>query len=221
MRRSGSSGAVERRLWKDHPRARRTVAAAAALSAAAAACWIAFALLLAVAIARVFVDGGTLASVEALLLAMLALAFVRGALLWSSDVVGQRAAGGIQTDLRERLATALVAVGPTAVRGERIGELVYTAGEGVDALDPYVTRYVPARVLAVLVPMLVASVVAVLDPWSVLILLIAGPMLVLLLGLIGRPRPRPRRTPRTRAGLDERPLPRRAAGAPDPEDVRA
>jgi ABC-type multidrug transport system, ATPase and permease components len=34
--------------------------------------------------------------------------------------------------------------------------------------------------------MLVASVVAVLDPWSVLILLIAGPMLVLLLGLIGR-----------------------------------
>ncbi len=185
MRRSGSSGAVERRLWKDHPRARRTVAAAAALSAAAAACWIAFALLLAVAIARVFVDGGTLASVDALLLAMLALAFVRGALLWSSDVVGQRAAGGIQTDLRERLATALVAVGPTAVRGERIGELVYTAGEGVDALDPYVTRYVPARVLAVLVPVLVASVVAVLDPWSVLILLIAGPMLVLLLGLIG------------------------------------
>jgi ATP-binding cassette subfamily C protein CydD len=32
----------------------------------------------------------------------------------------------------------------------------------------------------------VAIVVAVLDPWSVLILLIAGPMLVLLLGLIGR-----------------------------------
>ena len=186
MRQSGSSGAVERRLWKDHPRARRTVAAAAALSVAAAACWIAFALLLAVAIARVFVDGGTLASVEALLLAMLALALVRGALLWSSDVVGQRAAGGIQTDLRERLATALVALGPTAVRGERIGELVYTAGEGVDALDPYVTRYVPARVLAVLVPVLVAIVVAVLDPWSVLILLIAGPMLVLLLGLIGR-----------------------------------
>ena len=116
---------------------------------------------------------------------MFALALVRGALLWSSDVVGQRAAGGIETDLRERLATALVALGPTAVRGERIGELVYTAGEGVDALDPYVTRYVPARVLAVLVPVLVASVVAVLDPWSVLILLIAGPMLVLLLGLIG------------------------------------
>ena len=186
MRRSASSDAVERRLWKDHPRARRTVAAAVGLSVAAAVCWIAFALFLSVAISRVFVDGGTLASVDALLLAMLALAVVRGALLWSSDVVSQRAAGGIQTDLRERLAVALVALGPAAVRGDRIGELVYTAGEGVDALDPYVTRYVPARVLAVLVPVLVAIVVAVLDPWSVLILLVAGPMLVLLLGLIGR-----------------------------------
>ena len=186
MRRSASSDAVERRLWKDHPRARRTVAAAVGLSVAAAVCWIAFALFLSVAISRVFVDGVTLASVDALLLAMLALAVVRGALLWSSDVVGQRAAGRIETDLRERLAAALAALGPTAVRGERIGELVYTAGEGVDALDLYVTRYVPARVLAVLVPVLVAIVVAVLDPWSVLILLVAGPMLVLLLGLIGR-----------------------------------
>ena len=186
MRRSANSDAVERRLWKDHPRARRIVAAAAGFSVAAAVSWVAFALLLSVVVARVFVDGGTLASVDALLLAMLALAVVRGALLWSSDVVSQRAAGGIQTDLRERLAVALVALGPAAVRGDRIGELVYTAGEGVDALDPYVTRYVPARVLAVLVPVLVAIVVAVLDPWSVLILLVAGPMLVLLLGLIGR-----------------------------------
>ena len=162
------------------------MAGATALSVAAAFCWIAFALLLAIVVARVFVDGGTLGSVETLLLAMLALALVRGVLLWSSEVVAQRAAGGIKTDLRERLAAALVALGPTAVRGERIGELVYTAGEGVDTLDPYVTRYVPARVLAVLVPVLVASVVAVLDPWSVLVLLIAGPLLVLLLGLIGR-----------------------------------
>src|SRR4029453_19479827 len=84
------------------------------------------------------------------------------------------------------LAPALVALGPAAVRGERIGELVYTAGEGVESLDPYVTRCVPARILAVLVPVLVAIVVAALDPWSVVILLVAGPVLVLLLGLIGR-----------------------------------
>ncbi len=186
MRRSGSSGAFERRLWKDHPRARRIEAGATALAVAAAVCWIAFALLLAIVVARVFVDGGTLGSVDALLLAMVVLVLLRGGLLWGGEVTAQRAAGGIKTDLRERLAAALVALGPAAVRGERTGDLVYTAGEGVETLDPYVTRYVPARVLAVIVPILVASVVAVLDPWSVLVLLIAGPLLVLLLGLIGR-----------------------------------
>jgi ATP-binding cassette, subfamily C, bacterial CydD len=186
MRRSASAGAVERRLWKDHPGARHIVVASTVLSLAASLCWIAFALALSVVVARVFVDGGTLGSVGALLLAMLALVLVRGGLLWGGEVVAQRAASGIMTDLRGRLATALVALGPTFVRGERIGDLVYTAGEGVETLDPYVTRYVPARALAVLVPILVAAVVFVLDPWTVPILLIAGPVLVLLLGLIGR-----------------------------------
>ncbi|HEX5627602.1 MAG TPA: ABC transporter transmembrane domain-containing protein, partial [Actinomycetota bacterium] len=147
--------------------------AAIGLSLAASVCWIAFALILSVVIARVFVDGGALGSVDVLLLGMLGLAIVRGVLLWGGEVIAQRAAGQLQTDLRARLAAALVALGPTAVRGERIGELVYTAGEGIESLDPYVTRYVPARALAVLVPALVAIVVAALDPWSVVILLIA------------------------------------------------
>jgi ATP-binding cassette, subfamily C, bacterial CydD len=186
MQRSASTGAVERRLWKDHPRARRTVAAATALSVSGAVCWVAFALVLSVVIGRIFVDGGTLGSVDDLLLGMFALVLVRGALLWSGEVVAQRGAGSLTADLRGRLAAALVALGPTAVRGERIGDLVYTAGEGVETLDPYVTRYVPARIQAVVIPILVAIVVFILDPWTVPILLIAGPVLVLLLGLIGR-----------------------------------
>ena len=91
----------------------------------------------------------------------------------------------MKTDLRERLAAKLVALGPTYTRGERIGELVYVAGEGIESLDAYVTRYVPSRQLAVIVPILVAAVVFVLDPWTVPILLLAGPALVVLLALIG------------------------------------
>jgi ATP-binding cassette, subfamily C, bacterial CydD len=186
MRRSASAGAFERRLWKDHPGARNIVVASTVLSVAASLCWVAFALALSVVVARVFVDGGTFGSVGVLLLEMLALVLVRGGLLWGGEVVAQRAASGVKTNLRGRLAAALVALGPTAVRGERIGDLVHTAGEGVETLDPYVMRYVPARALAVLVPILVAAVVFVLDPWTVPILLIAGPVLVLFLGLIGR-----------------------------------
>jgi ATP-binding cassette subfamily C protein CydD len=162
------------------------VGAASGLALLGVLCWIVVALLLAAVIGRVFVEAGTLASVEALLVAAIGLVLARGAFVWGGEVVAQRAAGALKTDLRGRLAAKLVALGPTYTRGERIGELVYAAGEGVEALDPYVTRYVPARRLAVVVPIVVAVVVAVLDPWTVPILLVTGPVLVLLLALIGR-----------------------------------
>lgn len=173
-------------MLTDHPRARRTLYAATAIALSATGCWIAFALLLAAVIGRVFVGEEALDEVDGLLLMMCALILVRGALLWWSEVVLQRAANGVKTDMRERLADKLVVLGPTYSRGERIGELVYAAGEGIESLDAYVTRYAPSRLLAVIVPILVAAVVFVLDPWTVPILLIAGPVLVLLLALIGR-----------------------------------
>jgi ABC-type transport system involved in cytochrome bd biosynthesis fused ATPase/permease subunit len=57
--------------------------------------------------------------------------------------------------------------------------------EGIEALDPYVTQFLPARYLAFVLPALVLLVVFLLDPWTTLVLLFAGPMLLLLLALIG------------------------------------
>ncbi|MGA9160912.1 MAG: thiol reductant ABC exporter subunit CydD [Actinomycetota bacterium] len=184
MRRS--TDATERRLWVERPQARSAMYAATGLGLAAVGCWIAFALVLSSVIARVFVDGATRTSVRGLLVAMLGLVLLRGAFVWCAEVVAQRAAAGLKTDLRERLAAKLIALGPTYTRGERIGELVYGAGEGVEALDPFVTRYAPARRLAVIVPITVAVVVFVLDPWTVPILVVTGCVLVLFLALIGR-----------------------------------
>jgi ATP-binding cassette, subfamily C, bacterial CydD len=156
-----------------------------ALSFGAAACWIGFALLLSVVVDRVFLGGGPLGSVSWVLVAMIALVLVRGGLLWRSEVVAQRAAEDVKSSLRDRLAAKLVALGPTYTRGERTGELVHRMGEGVEALDGYVARFRPARVLAAVVPVVVGLVVLAIDPWTVTILLVTGPVLVLLLGLIG------------------------------------
>jgi ATP-binding cassette subfamily C protein CydD len=57
--------------------------------------------------------------------------------------------------------------------------------EGIETLDEYVREYQVARLLAGVVPTLILLAVLVLDPWSALVLLFAGPMLVLLLALIG------------------------------------
>jgi ATP-binding cassette subfamily C protein CydD len=178
--------ALERRLWSVHPRARRTLGAATALAFSATGCWIAFALLLSDVVDRVFLHGAGLAAVDAAIAMMLGLVAARGGLMWSSEVVAQRAAEEVKTSLRERVGAKLAELGPTYTREERAGELVYAAGEGVEALDPYVTRFRPARTLATLVPVAVAVVVFALDPWTVTILVVTGPALVLLLGLIGR-----------------------------------
>ena len=57
--------------------------------------------------------------------------------------------------------------------------------QGVESLDEYITQFLPARLLAALVPALVLLVVALLDPWTLPVLLFAGPLLVVLLALIG------------------------------------
>jgi thiol reductant ABC exporter CydD subunit len=58
-------------------------------------------------------------------------------------------------------------------------------GPGVDSLDDYVTKFLPARSVAAVLPVVVFLAIGLLDPWSLLILIFAGPMLILLLAVIG------------------------------------
>jgi ATP-binding cassette subfamily C protein CydD len=116
---------------------------------------------------------------------MLALLLLRAGLIWAQEVSAQGAASRVKHSLRGQLLARIYALGPAYTRGERSGELVNTAVEGIGALDPYVTQFLPARALAFLLPPLVLLAVFLIDPWTTLVLLFAGPMLLLLLALIG------------------------------------
>jgi ATP-binding cassette subfamily C protein CydD len=174
-----------RRLWAEHPRARRGLGAAVLLAVLASCAWFAFALALATVVAGVFLHGGTLAAAALPLAAMAGLVLARAGLLHAGEVVVQRAAEDVKGSLRERVLARLVALGPVHATGERAGELVHTAGEAVEALDAYVTGFRRAQLLAVILPALVAAIVLALDPVAAVILLAAWPVLVLLLALIG------------------------------------
>jgi ATP-binding cassette subfamily C protein CydD len=76
-------------------------------------------------------------------------------------------------------------LGPAFARTERTGELASTLVEGVETLDAYVTQFLPARYLAVLLPLFVLLLIFLLDPPTILVLLFAGPMLLLMLAFIG------------------------------------
>jgi len=105
--------------------------------------------------------------------------------VWSSEVLAQRSASRLKGSLREQLTQQLLALGPAYTHGERSGELVNAAVGGVEILDEYITVYQPSRLLAMLVPVFMLLVVFILDPLTTLVLLFTGPVLVLLLALIG------------------------------------
>lgn len=58
-------------------------------------------------------------------------------------------------------------------------------GPGVDSLDDYLAKFLPARSVAAVLPIVVFLTIGFLDPWTLLILIFAGPMLILLLAVIG------------------------------------
>ncbi len=133
----------------------------------------------------VFLDGADLGDVTTRLLVMVGLLALRAGCSWLTEVTADRASGRLRTDVRHELVDHLVAVGPATLTEHRTGEVATTIGAAVEALHGYVTRFVPAAVLAVASPLIVFVAVAVLDPWTTLILLFTGPMLVLLLAVIG------------------------------------
>ncbi len=136
-------------------------------------------------VGRVFLAGGTLRDVQPGLLILLALALVRAALTWGGEVAAERVAGRVKSQLREELSAHLLAMGPAFVRDERSGELSNTITEGVEALDAYLSQYLPQLALAALVPLTILTFVFPLDLLSGLVLLLTAPLIPLFMTLIG------------------------------------
>ncbi len=141
--------------------------------------------LLARIVARAF-DGTPLGRLW-LDLALLALAFaIRGALGWSMEVAGRRAAASVLSELRMALIERRLREDPASVDGAEGAEITAAAVQGVDALEGYFSRYLPQVVLASVVPLLVVAWVAVVDWESGLIMLLTLPLVPVFMWLIGR-----------------------------------
>jgi thiol reductant ABC exporter CydD subunit len=134
---------------------------------------------------QVFLGGKSLGEVQSLLFALLVLGLGRAGLSWASEVAAQRVAGQVKHELRQRLLSHLLKLGPTYAHGERSGELANTAVEGIEALDAYFSQYLPQLALAALVPLTVLVFVFPLDFLSGLVLLLTAPIIPVFMILIG------------------------------------
>lgn len=184
--RETSAASPGRRLMRESQAGRRWLMAALGAGLGASIAGLAFLYLLSVLIAAVFIDGQTLAASVSLAAVMFLALVSRSILLFAREPMAQRAANCTKQSLRGRLLRHLQMLGPSYTQSQRSGELVNTVVGGVEAVDGFIARYEPARIQAMIVPVLVVLIILWLDPWSTLVLLFAGPVLVLLMVFIGQ-----------------------------------
>ncbi|CAB4530589.1 unannotated protein [freshwater metagenome] len=175
-----------RSLFAEHPLVRRWVIISVLCGTAAAAVLVAWTILLAGVINDGFIQKQSFGDVLPLLELMAVLLLLRAACIWLAEISSQRASGLLRSQIRSDTLAHLVRVGPAGLSNERTAEITTTIGQGIDSLDPYLSRFLPAAALSAIVPAGVFVTIGILDPWTTLILLFTGPMLILLLAVIGR-----------------------------------
>jgi ATP-binding cassette, subfamily C, bacterial CydCD len=138
------------------------------------------------------VDGG---AVRPWAVSVAAVFAVRGLVGVGVDLAASRAAGIVGTDVRRELLTAVLSPdtsldttlgrssGGTAAAGT--GETAVLATRGVAAAEPYLTRYLPALVLAGVLPLITVVAIATQDVMSAVIVLATLPLIPVFGALVG------------------------------------
>ncbi len=91
-----------------------------------------------------------------------------------AERAGFKAGAAGRARLRRDVFARMLAAGPALLRGGHSGELAATLVDRVEALDGLFGRWVPASYLAVLGPAAVCLIALAVDPFTALVLLLAG-----------------------------------------------
>jgi ATP-binding cassette, subfamily C, bacterial CydD len=137
-------------------------------------------------VAGVFLEGKGWAEVQPWMLGLMALIVARALLLWAAELLAQRGAARLKTELRNRLFEHVLRLGPVWSERERSGELVSTAVDGIEKLEDYFARYVPAQLSLGIVPVTILVFVFAVDWLSGLVLCVTGPLIPIFMVLIGK-----------------------------------
>jgi thiol reductant ABC exporter CydD subunit len=176
---------LDQRLVRRARPVRRLLVLDVAVGIASAGLVLLQAILIGRIVAQAFAGAG-LAEVSSEL-ALLALTFcVRSLTTWVFEVAGRRAASTVLSQLRLSVVERRLRDEPLALDRAGAGEIAATAVQGVDGLEAYFARYLPQVVLALIVPVAVLALVAVIDPLSAGLMLLTLPLVPVFMWLIGR-----------------------------------
>ena len=178
-------GAIDPRLLRRARSSSGLLLVCVAIGLAIAACVLAQAVTLAVAITRVFLGGADFRDISKLLMLLAGLTVTRAALAYLQETAAARASAVVKSQLRRGLMHRVVAAGPSWLSDHRTGEITQLATRGVDALDPYFSRYLPQVVLTAIISPLFVVVIWATDWISGVVLVLTLPIILLFMVLAG------------------------------------
>ena len=104
---------------------------------------------------------------------------------WLVDVAAAHATAAVGTHLRTAALEAALDLPAGELDRRRTGELTALVTRGAGAVEPYLTRYLPALVLAAVLPILTLVAIATLDWWAALVVVATLPLVPVFAILIG------------------------------------
>ncbi|WP_411734338.1 thiol reductant ABC exporter subunit CydC [Paeniglutamicibacter sp.] len=161
---------------------RKALALLAGLAAVKAVGLVLFADALATSISQLAAGSGL--DIQRLLVLGLGGTILRAAAAWGTEFAAHRAGLGAKEHLRSRLLAAGLD-GKVAGTDPGQGALAALASRGLDGLDNYYTKYLPALVSAMVIPVLVGVRILVADWVSALVIVLTVPLIPVFMILIG------------------------------------
>ena len=171
-------------LSRDKP-ARRSLVLSMTCGAVASIAFALWTIQLAWVIAAVFINGDSLSDRSSSFVVLALLAAIQSIALRLRRPLAQRASNHYRSGLRQEL-LRLALLESTGNDHAPSAQQHAIIGEAVDSLDEYITQFLPALALSAVVPTVILALIAMLDPWTTLVLMFAGPLLIALLAVIGR-----------------------------------
>ena len=180
------AGPVDSRLVRYASGVRRHLVAYVGVSVITAILVVAQAFTIGSVIPRVFLGGEDLNDVKDSLLFLAVVISGRIVMAGLGDLIASQAAVKTSSELRRSLLEKVIQLGPVWLSTERRAHIATLATRGIESIEPYVSRYIPSLIIAVVVPLTVGVAILTQDLLAAVIVAVTAPLIPVFMILIGK-----------------------------------
>ncbi|MGN6613027.1 MAG: thiol reductant ABC exporter subunit CydD [Angustibacter sp.] len=175
---------LDPRLLRYAHAARGYVALTGGLGVATAGLAVAQAFLLGTVISAV-VAGASAGSQTGSIAWLAGVVLVRAVVVWAQERYGERAAVAVVADLRHQVTRRAVALGPAYLDSATRTSVTTLVTDGLEALRPYLSKYLPQLLMTALVTPALLAVVLTQDLISAVTIAVTIPLVPVFMALVG------------------------------------